>query len=160
MADEMKPEGKAGNANDVIHSNGDASSELYEMVIDQLFAELKTVYAETGKVTDEVLSALNNVLQTPLLPALDLVDSKNVTLLVCPAGRKLYQVVGSSSTPYTCFESNNYCSCPAYKFSVLKKEEHSMCKHVLAVKLSNALGVTKELQVSNEEITDLLLHLE
>ncbi|XP_060559724.1 zinc finger SWIM domain-containing protein 7-like [Ruditapes philippinarum] len=136
------------------------SSDVFEAVTSQLFVELRQVYKDTGKVTDEILSALSNVYQAPLLPALDLVDSRSVSRLVCPAGRQLYQVIGSSGTPYTCFKGNNYCSCPAYRFSVLNKEELSMCKHILAVKLSDAMEVTKKLEVTDKELTDLLINLE
>lgn len=134
--------------------------DIYGGITEQLLEELKRVYQESGKVTDEVLSALSSVLQAPLLPALDLVDSHSVTLMECPAGRKLYQVVGSSGTPYTCFTSSSYCSCPAYRFSVLTKEEHAMCKHVLAVKISDVMEVTKRLEISNQELAEMIKNLE
>lgn len=39
---------------------------------------------------------LNFVFQAPLLPALDIIDNRNVTTISSPSGRKVYQV------PYTC----------------------------------------------------------
>ncbi|XP_045172471.1 zinc finger SWIM domain-containing protein 7-like [Mercenaria mercenaria] len=159
MADTSKP-GTECEKKVNINTKDSEATDVFEAVTGQLFEELKRVYQETGKVTDEVLSALSNVLQAPLLPALDLVDNRSVSLLVCPAGRQLYQVVGSSGTPYTCFKGNHYCSCPAYRFSILKKEEHTMCKHVLAVKLSDAMDVTKKLEVTDKELTDMLINLE
>lgn len=160
----MADTSKAGTDTDIEsnkHIDKDhEANDIFEAVTEQLFDELKRVYQETGKVTDEVLSALSNVLQAPLLPALDLVDNRSVSLLVCPSGRQLYQVVGSSGTPYTCLTNNSYCSCPAYRFSILKKEEHTMCKHVLAIKLSNAMDVTKKLEVTDKELTDMMMKLE
>ncbi|XP_052272032.1 zinc finger SWIM domain-containing protein 7-like isoform X2 [Dreissena polymorpha] len=136
------------------------NTTLIAAVIEQLFEELKYSFKETGKVSDDILAALNNVFDATLVPALDLVDNCSVTVLTCPAGRHVYQVIGSSGTPYTCLVSCQYCSCPAYRFSVLKKEDHVMCKHVLAVKLSNAMGVTKELQVTDAEIGRMISQME
>lgn len=36
---------------------------------------------------------LNFVFQAPLLPALDIIDNRNVTTISCPSGRKVYQVL-------------------------------------------------------------------
>lgn len=41
---------------------------------------------------NNIVNRLNCVFQTPLLPALDLVDRQNVTLLKSPSGRSVYQV--------------------------------------------------------------------
>ncbi|KAK3598988.1 hypothetical protein CHS0354_024664 [Potamilus streckersoni] len=113
----------------IIHVDSDFALRkgyVYDEVSSQLLKEVETVYKEKGKLTDEVLSALQCVFQDSLLPALDLVDKRSVSRVTCPAGRSLYQVVGSSGTPYTCFTSSVYCSCPAYRYSVLLKEEHMM----------------------------------
>ena len=31
--------------------------------------------------------------------------------------RLVFQVIGSSGTPYICFNSSHYCSCPAFTFT-------------------------------------------
>ncbi|XP_052798246.1 zinc finger SWIM domain-containing protein 7-like [Mya arenaria] len=138
----------------------DPKGAVVEAVVDELLEEVGRTYKDNGKIPDEVLSALNNVFQSSLLPALELVDSHNVTKVTCPAGRALYQVIGSSGTPYTCFLSSRYCSCPSYQFSCLKKGDHLMCKHVLAVRLCEAMGGVRELDVTNQEITNMLKQLE
>lgn len=86
-------------------------------VAEQLLTEVNSVYSKTGKLSDELLSALNFVFQAPLLPALDIIDNRNVTTISCPSGRKVYQVIGTSGTPYICLPSGSYCSCPAYRYS-------------------------------------------
>ncbi|XP_033123221.1 zinc finger SWIM domain-containing protein 7-like [Anneissia japonica] len=123
----------------------------------QLILQVKTAYKNHNPLSDQLLSALNFVQQRPLLQAFDLVDRKNVTRVTCPAGRTVFQVCGSSGKLYTCFASSNFCSCPAYVFSVLKKKDVSMCKHVLAVELSCATGSCRDLSVSDEELTQMLL---
>ncbi|XP_071946306.1 zinc finger SWIM domain-containing protein 7-like [Antedon mediterranea] len=130
---------------------------LLDEVHMQLILQVKTAYENQQSLSDHLLSALNFVQQRPLLQAFDLVDRKNVTRVSCPAGRTVFQVCGSSGKLYTCFSSSTFCSCPAYVFSVLKRKDVSLCKHVLAVQLSCAMGVCKELNVSDEEMTQLLL---
>ncbi|GFO29693.1 Zinc finger swim domain-containing protein 7 [Plakobranchus ocellatus] len=77
--------------------------------------------------------------------------------LGCPQQlRAASQVIGASGTPYTCFPNLKYCSCPAYQFSVLRKESQLMCKHVLALKLAEAMEVVKPLPVSDAEITSMI----
>lgn len=98
--------------------------------------------------------------QAPLLPALDLVDQRNVSLITSPSGRSIYQVIGSSGTPYTCFTTSHYCSCPAYKYAVLLKDDHVMCKHVLAIKLAQAMKLCKMLEVTDEEMANMIRTIE
>ncbi|KAL8199016.1 UNVERIFIED_CONTAM: Zinc finger SWIM domain-containing protein 7 [Gekko kuhli] len=66
-------------------------------------------------------------------------------------------VLGSSGKPYTCYASCHFCSCPAFAFSVLRKSDSLLCKHLLAIYLSQALGTCQELTVSNKQLTSLLL---
>uniref|UniRef100_K1PKP6 Zinc finger SWIM domain-containing protein 7 n=1 Tax=Magallana gigas TaxID=29159 RepID=K1PKP6_MAGGI len=103
---------------------------------------------------------LNFVFQAPLLPALDIIDNRNVMTISCPSGRKVYQVIGTSGTPYICLPSGSYCSCPAYRYSVLLKDDHLMCKHVLAIKLAEAMDLSKSQQVTDLEMTNLIKNLE
>ncbi|XP_064620320.1 zinc finger SWIM domain-containing protein 7-like [Lineus longissimus] len=127
--------------------------------VEQLFAEVKRTSEGKGCVTDEVMSALNFVFQASLLPALDLVDNKCVTHISSPNGRTVYQVIGSSGTPYTLCETVNFCCCPAYRYAVLKREDQMMCKHFLAMKLSEALGVCKQEEVTDKEMVSLLAQI-
>uniref|UniRef100_A0A8C5UIB0 Zinc finger SWIM-type containing 7 n=1 Tax=Malurus cyaneus samueli TaxID=2593467 RepID=A0A8C5UIB0_9PASS len=91
------------------------------------------------------------------VPALDLVDQRSVTRLRSPSGRILYQVLGSSGKLYTCYSSCHFCTCPAFGFSVLQKNESLLCKHILAVYLSRAMGACQELSVSEEQLANILL---
>jgi len=122
----------------------------------QLMAEVKRTYSEKQKLSDDLLSSLHFVFQGPLLSALELVDKSSVSHVISPSGRDLYQVIGASGKPYTCLPNLKYCSCPAYTFSVLRKEDHIMCKHVLAIQLSVAMGLCKVIQVSDTEICNMI----
>ena len=106
-----------------------------------------------------MLSSLHSVFQQPLLGALDLIDQDSVTKLTCPAGRTLYQVRGTTGASYYCFTSSNYCSCPSFVFTVVKKEDALYCKHVIAALVGEALGRAVDKQVSNEEFSSVLSDL-
>ncbi|XP_052103347.1 zinc finger SWIM domain-containing protein 7-like isoform X2 [Mytilus californianus] len=134
--------------------------DVIKSVGEELWKEVENAYRDSGKITDEILSALSFVYQSPLLPALDLVDHRNVSHMTSPSGRSVYQVIGSSGTPYTCFTTSLYCSCPAFRYSVLMKDDHLMCKHVLAIKLSEAMKLTKTLEVTDDEMATLLKTIE
>ncbi|ESP05093.1 hypothetical protein LOTGIDRAFT_103136, partial [Lottia gigantea] len=104
---------------------------------------------------------LQFVYQAPLLPALELIDNESVTLLTSPSGREVYQVVGSAGTKYyTCFISSHYCSCPAFRFSVLKKEDYLLCKHLLAIKLSEAMEKVKRNPITDNEMVTIIQEVE
>ncbi|XP_015277558.1 PREDICTED: zinc finger SWIM domain-containing protein 7 [Gekko japonicus] len=126
-------------------------------VAEELLREIKKAFQETSHVPDDLLSALKFVFGASAVPALDLVDHQSVTRIVSPSGRTVYQVLGSSGKLYTCYASCHFCSCPAFAFSVLRKSDSLLCKHLLAVYLSQALGTCQELTVSNKQLTSLLL---
>uniref|UniRef100_A0A452RZX3 Zinc finger SWIM-type containing 7 n=1 Tax=Ursus americanus TaxID=9643 RepID=A0A452RZX3_URSAM len=90
------------------------------------------------------------------IQALDLVDRQSITLISSPSGRRVYQVLGSSGRTYTCLASCHYCSCPAFAFSVLRKNDSLLCKHLLAVYLSQVTRTCRQLQVSDKQLTDIL----
>ncbi|KAF5911925.1 hypothetical protein HPG69_015903, partial [Diceros bicornis minor] len=66
-------------------------------------------------------------------------------------------VLGSSGKTYTCLASCHYCSCPAFTFSVLRKSDSLLCKHLLAVYLSQVMRTCQQLSVSDKQLTDILL---
>ncbi|TNN82716.1 Zinc finger SWIM domain-containing protein 7 [Liparis tanakae] len=90
------------------------------------------------------------------LQALDLVDQHSVTCLSSPSGRKAFQVVGGSGRLYTCFVSCHYCPCPAFAYTVLRRNEGLLCKHLLAVYLCQATGGTRQESVSDQQMSTLL----
>ncbi|XP_067866976.1 zinc finger SWIM domain-containing protein 7 isoform X2 [Heterodontus francisci] len=108
-------------------------------------------------MTDELLLALKFVFGPAALHALELVDQRSVTLVHSPSGRSLYQVEGSSGQMYCCLSSCLYCSCPAFMYSVLRRNDNILCKHILAVYLCQAMGVYHQLTVSDKQLTSLLL---
>ncbi|XP_005870254.2 PREDICTED: zinc finger SWIM domain-containing protein 7 [Myotis brandtii] len=108
-------------------------------------------------VPDEHLLLLKFVFGSSALQALDLVDRQSITLISSPSGRHVYQVLGSSGKTYTCLASCHYCSCPAFAFSVLRKSDSLLCKHLLAVYLSQIMGTCQQLSVSDKQLTDILL---
>ncbi|MBV97690.1 Zinc finger SWIM domain-containing protein 7, partial [Eschrichtius robustus] len=100
---------------------------------------------------------LKFVFGSSAVQALDLVDRQSVTLLSSPSGRRVYQVLGSSGRTYVCLASCHYCSCPAFAFSVLRKSDSLLCKHLLAVYLSQVMRTCQQLSVSDKQLTDVLL---
>uniref|UniRef100_A0A8C4PS05 Zinc finger SWIM-type containing 7 n=1 Tax=Equus asinus asinus TaxID=83772 RepID=A0A8C4PS05_EQUAS len=108
-------------------------------------------------VPDEHLLSLKFVFGSSAIQALDLVDRQSITLISSPSGRRVYQVLGSSGKTYTCLASCHYCSCPAFAFSVLRKSDSLLCKHLLAVYLSQVMRTCQQLSVSDKQLTDILL---
>ncbi|KAI5608416.1 zinc finger SWIM domain-containing protein 7 [Silurus asotus] len=102
------------------------------------------------------------------LQALDLVDQRAVTSVSSPSGRVVFQVLGGSGRVYTCYTSCHYCPCPAFSFSVLRRNESLVmcgkqtavvpteCKHILAVYLCQAMGLCQQEQVSDQHMTLIL----
>ncbi|KAK7088542.1 zinc finger SWIM domain-containing protein 7-like [Littorina saxatilis] len=138
----------------------DSAKQQVADVGKSLLKEAAKIYQDQGRLTDEILSALHFVYHASLQSALELVDKAAVTQVVSASGRSVYQVIGSSGTPYTCFKTSHYCSCPAFTYSVLHKEDHMMCKHHLAVELSNMTGKTKTLNVTDQQLADMLAMIE
>ncbi|XP_036924789.1 zinc finger SWIM domain-containing protein 7 isoform X2 [Sturnira hondurensis] len=108
-------------------------------------------------VPDEHLLSLKFVFGSSALQALDLIDRQSITLISSPSGRHVYQVLGSSGKMYTCLASCHYCSCPAFAFSVIRKSDSLLCKHLLAVYLSWVTGTCQQLSVSDKQLTDILM---
>ncbi|XP_067864688.1 zinc finger SWIM domain-containing protein 7 [Heptranchias perlo] len=127
------------------------------VVAGELLQKVKQVYQELSQLTDELLLALKFVFGPAAVHALELVDQQSVTLVYSPSGRTLYQVVGSSGQVYHCLTSCLYCSCPAFMYSVLRRNDNILCKHILAVYLCQAMGVYRHLTVSDQQLTSLLL---
>ncbi|XP_063258792.1 zinc finger SWIM domain-containing protein 7 [Prinia subflava] len=132
-------------------------SSTLPAVAEELLREIKKAFQETSQVPDELLLGLKFIFGPSAVPALDLVDQRSVTRVRAPSGRILYQVLGNSGKLYTCYSSCHYCTCPAFEFSVLQKSESLLCKHILAVYLSQATGACQELAVSDEQLTNILL---
>lgn len=125
-------------------------------VAEQLFRDIQKTYQETSQIPNDLLIALKFVFGSCALQALDLVDQHSVTCLTSPSGRKAFQVTGGSGRLYTCFLSCHYCPCPAFAYSVLRRNEGLVCKHILAVYLSRAMAPTQQEIVSDQQMSLLL----
>ena len=123
-------------------SEGTCGSIL-QSTADQLLLEVKREAKESGRISDDLLSALLFLFQASLHQALDLLDRGAVTRYYCSAGRELYRVRGSGGRFYTCLTSSDYCSCPSFVYTVLVKRDSLLCKHLLAVQLGRAMAAGK-----------------
>ncbi|XP_061596076.1 zinc finger SWIM domain-containing protein 7 isoform X2 [Cololabis saira] len=125
-------------------------------VAEQLFRDIQKTYQETSQIPDDLILALKFAFGSCALQALDLVDQRSVTCLSSPSGRKAFQVVGGSGRLYTCFLSCHYCPCPAFAYSVLRRNQGLLCKHILAVYLCQAMAVSQQERVSDQQMSTLL----
>ncbi|CAL8364129.1 unnamed protein product [Lota lota] len=125
-------------------------------VAEQLFKDIQKIYEEKSQIPDDLLIALKFVFGSCAVQALDLVDKHSVTCLSSPSGRKAFQVTGGSGRLYTCFTSCHYCPCPAFAYAVLRRNDGLLCKHLLGVYLSQAMGLTQQESVSDMYISTLL----
>lgn len=132
-------------------SSGGVCEPILQSTAEQLFLEVKRETEEAGKLSEDLMSALLFVFQTPLHQAFELLDQGSVSRYFCPAGRELYRVKGSGGRTYTCLTSSNYCSCPSFVYTVLVKEDALLCKHMLAVQLARAIAAGKKATSQKEK---------
>eukprot|EP01147_Barroeca_monosierra_P002398 gene2398-5345_t len=100
-------------------------------------------------LSQEALSALHSVYQQNAVAALDIIDRKAITRLICPRGRTVYQVRGHGDRIYLVFLEQHYCECAAYEYTGKVLINHP-CKHILAVRLAKAMGI-----IPSETLSDL-----
>ncbi|XP_049332093.1 zinc finger SWIM domain-containing protein 7 [Astyanax mexicanus] len=125
-------------------------------VAEQLLKDVQRAYSEKSQIPDDLLIALRFAFGSCTLQALDLVDQRSVTRVSSPSGRVAFQVLGGSGCLYTCYTSCHYCSCPAFSFSVLRRNESLVCKHILAAYLCQAMGLCQQEQVPDQHMTLIL----
>ncbi|CAB1352501.1 unnamed protein product [Coregonus sp. 'balchen'] len=68
----------------------------------------------------------------------------------------LLKVIGGSGLLYTCYTSCHYCSCPAFAYAVLRRNESLLCKHILAAYLSQAMGLSQQETLSDQQMSSIL----
>ncbi|XP_012726720.2 zinc finger SWIM domain-containing protein 7 [Fundulus heteroclitus] len=125
-------------------------------VAEQLFRDIQRTYQESTQIPDDLLIALKFVFGSCALQALDLVDQRSVTCLSSPSGRQAFQVIGGSGRLYTCFLSCHYCPCPAFAYTVLRRNQGLLCKHILAVYLCQAMAVTQQESIPDQQMSAVL----
>ncbi|KAK9763034.1 Zinc finger SWIM domain-containing protein 7 [Basidiobolus ranarum] len=108
---------------------------------------------ETQTITDENLVALYTLYKDVLLDALRLIDNNAIKKMVCPSKRKLYQIADPEADEPVLYE---YCTCSAFLREVVIYKRNTLCKHLLAIRLSEALGTCSEVAISDKEFVDIL----
>ncbi|XP_063058739.1 zinc finger SWIM domain-containing protein 7 [Engraulis encrasicolus] len=131
-------------------------SSILPCVAEQLLKDIQKSYKEGSELPDDLLIALQYVFGSSAIQALDLVDRRSVTCVSSPSGRRLFRVLGGSGKLYTCFTSCHYCPCPAFSMAVLKRSSGLLCKHILAVYLCQAMGLSQQEQVSDQDMSRIL----
>lgn len=105
-------------------------------------------------MSDDLLATLHAVFPLHSVAALDLIDHRSVSLISSPSGRKIYSCLGSSGTPYLICYTGFTCTCPSFRnnFSI----ENLWCKHLLALQLSEVMGLVQEQEVSEDMMMSML----
>ena len=87
--------------------------------------------------------------------ALDVLDRKKLTVYMGEKTERLVGVVaGSSGESHLLLLAGEYCTCPSFQFSA-----QLYCKHLLAVKLAQALDSVETIVVEDSHVENLLMDL-
>ena len=87
--------------------------------------------------------------------ALDVLDRKKLTVYMGEkTERQVGVVAGSSGESHLLLLAGEYCTCPSFQFSC-----QLYCKHLLAVKLAQALESVETTVVEDSHVDNLLLDL-
>ena len=126
-------------------------------VSDQLFKEAKIETQINGLLSDATLKSLSFIHGPSFLSALDLVDRHAICHVTSSSGKSAYQVKSSvGPNYYTCHISlNTLCSCPSFSYGAVAREGGIFCKHLLAVKISEATGTAKQETMSDDGFDEL-----
>jgi predicted nucleic acid-binding Zn finger protein len=93
-----------------------------------------------------------------LQKALSIVDAGGVTCIVGQGTRReLLQVKGGKPGEVYTVHPGHFCSCTAFFYDVVSKQNQLVCKHMLAAQFARKLKRTRTLIISDVELCDLLL---
>ena len=89
--------------------------------------------------------------------AVDIIDDHDfpVKQYCCDAsGRSFYKVQGSQGREYICL--GEYCNCASFLQTARQLQKNVICKHLLCVKISLALGKVVVHSITEEMFVDML----
>ena len=69
-------------------------------------------------------------------------------------GRKFWKVRGSQDREYTCLRS--FCSCQSYLIQTKQATTDVICKHLLAIKIADMMGLVEKEEVTDEKFVELM----
>ena len=131
-----------------------SSGTILDFVLEDIYTEISEDYSKYREISNSLLLSLHNILGQPLVPALHLIDGGAVTSITTASGKQLYKVSGLSGSTYYC--TLQYCPCMSFAFGVVKHAQLKTCKHIIAVKISLAMGIVKSEEVSDSEFAQLM----
>ena len=144
-----------------------------------LLEQLKISYEKEKTINEDLLESLYFIYRNPLLEALNQIDKldqkfqsitdslNNIQLnqqdhlptLIrtnSEPGRSVYQVKGSIGVYYYIFHNFSLCTCSSFKYNILNRHEFTYCKHMVLVKLLEAMNKLKIKQVKDSEFAEIL----
>lgn len=107
-------------------------------------------------IEDQNLRLILDLCGDIVVPALTIVDNSGVKRIISQSGFSFYQVIGSNNNLYSCFLKELYCNCLNFQNNVILKQAHFICKHLLAINISNALNKTVNVPESRTVIVNHL----
>ena len=119
-----------------------------ENAIDQISA--------SKQLSDQTINILIQLFGDMTVSAFSILDNEGVTKFCSPSNSSVYQVIGSNENIYTCLKEESYCNCLSFQNNNILKGSHFLCKHLLAVLVSSALGTAK-IVPSTEQTINILL---
>ena len=136
-----------------------STSSCLSHTISSMMVTLEENMTSNGEMSRDLLLALHSIFGSILVPALDLVDRRAVTLVKGEnSGREVITVRGSNGTRYTLLKGCHYCPCPSYQYKVLGRGDIT-CKHLLAMRLALAMQRVSVESVQDSQILDMIQEL-
>eukprot|EP00761_Pharyngomonas_kirbyi_P007414 gb/GECH01007424.1/.p1 GENE.gb/GECH01007424.1/~~gb/GECH01007424.1/.p1 ORF type:complete len:142 (+),score=27.89 gb/GECH01007424.1/:1-426(+) len=125
------------------------------LIIDTLFDRIKQ--QNEPKLSKENLIELHFLFENHLPDALNIVEKRQVVKITAkPSERSCWKVMGRSNRKYICL-SNTYCSCPGFTYGHVKKQNSIYCKHLLAVRIADSIGIWESETVTDMELSQMLV---
>eukprot|EP01001_Neometanema_parovale_P000127 NODE_10134_length_608_cov_50.698969_g9860_i0.p1 GENE.NODE_10134_length_608_cov_50.698969_g9860_i0~~NODE_10134_length_608_cov_50.698969_g9860_i0.p1 ORF type:complete len:132 (+),score=25.56 NODE_10134_length_608_cov_50.698969_g9860_i0:81-476(+) len=108
-----------------------------------------------GTLSEESLRELMCVMPKLLPGALEICDRGMVSKATAtPSNRQIWLVKGRSSSHYLCHA--DFCTCPAFTYACVLKQEQMYCKHLAAVLLGSALNKYQHVSVTDVQLAAML----